>query len=112
VEAWEYYIRGADLARWIKRDENTQAQELLKRAIALDPKFAAAYALLSLTHAQMARFGWSASPEQSLQLAFEIAQKAIALDDSLGDGHAFLGFTHMLRRQYEQATAEGERRRP
>ena len=109
VEAWEYYIRGADLARWIKRDENTQAQELLKRAIALDPKFAAAYALLSLTHAQMARFGWSASPEQSLQLAFEIAQKAIALDDSLGDGHAFLGFTHMLRRQYEQATAEGER---
>ena len=109
VEAWEYYIRGADLARWVKRDENVQAQELFEKAIALDPKFAAAYALLSLTHAQMARFGWSASPEQSLQRAFEMAQKAIALDDSLGDGHAFLGFAHMLRREYEQATAEGER---
>jgi adenylate cyclase len=109
VEAWEYFMRGCDLARWIKRDENAQAQELFEKAISLDPKFALGYAFLSLTHAQKARFGWSASPEQELERAFEMAQKSIALDDSLGDGHAFLGFAHMLKREFDQATAEGER---
>jgi len=109
VEAWEHFIRGCDLVRWIKRDENTQAQELFEKAISLDPNFAAAHAFLSLTHAQNARFGWSASPEKSLQRAFEVAQKSIALDDSLEDSHVFLGFVHMLRREYDPAIAEGER---
>jgi len=109
VEAWEYLMRGGDLARWVKRDENAQAQELFEKAISLDPKFALGYAFLSLTHAQKARFGWAASPEQELERAFEMAQKSIALDDSLGDGHAFLGFAHMLKREFDQATAEGER---
>ena len=92
-----------------KRDENAQAQELLEKAISLDPKFAMAYAILSLTHAQNARFGWTASIDQSLQRALEMAQKAVALDDSLGDGHALLGFVYAIRRDYEQAVAEGER---
>jgi tetratricopeptide (TPR) repeat protein len=109
VEAWEYFIRGNDLVRQVKRDENAQAQELFEKAISLDPKFAAAYAYLSLAHAQKARLGWSASPEQELQRAFAMAHKSIALDASLGDGHAYLGFAHMLKREYDQATAEGER---
>jgi len=109
VEAWECFIRGNDLARLTKRDENAQAQELLEKAISLDPKFAMAYAILSLTHAQNARFGWTDFVDQSLQRALEMAQKAVALDNSLGDGHALLGFVYAIRRDYEQAVAEGER---
>ena len=79
------------------------ARQMLQRAIDLDPRFAAAYALLSLAHSQDWTQGWSLSP-QALEHAFELAQKAIALDETLS--------AQKQAREGHRCAAEGYRFQP
>lgn len=55
------------------------------------------------------QLGWSASRQQSLDHAFEVAQKALALDDSDSQAHAALGEIYLWKKQYERAVAESHR---
>ena len=50
--AWEYFMRGAELARRFTPKDNANARELFEKAIDLDPEFARAYASLAATHRQ------------------------------------------------------------
>ncbi len=109
VEAWETYSRGVEQDRRSSRESNAEAQRLYEKAIALDPKFAAAYAALAFSHASDARLGYSPSPARSLERAAELAQKALALDESLADGYAALSYVHLTKRQHQAAVAAAER---
>jgi hypothetical protein len=75
----------------------------------VDPKFAAAYAMLSWTHVidALGMSGTSSSPRDSLERAFRLAQEAIALDDSLPDGHMALAFVYLARKQHAEAVPAG-----
>ena len=81
---------------------------MAERAIELDPGFAGAYALLSLSHYRGWRRRWSEDSQQ-LEQAFEAAKKAVALDDSLALAHTCLAWVNVFRKQYEEAIAEGRR---
>ena len=91
------------------RFESLRQDAPFEKAIAVDPKFAAAYAFLSYIHATEVCLGLSSSPGQSLERAFELAQQAIALNDSLADAHSALAFVYLLRRRHTEAIAAGER---
>ena len=80
-----------------------------EEAIALDPAFALAYAYVGWTHFIDARYGWSASPRESIKMGFEYGQKAVALDETLDYGHIVLASIYLAKRQFEKAIAEGER---
>jgi adenylate cyclase len=81
---------------------------MAERAIELDSQYAAAYALLSLTHQVEWMWHLSEDPQQSLARATELAQRAVTLDGSLPVARWILGWCYVYQRQYEQAIAEGE----
>jgi adenylate cyclase len=89
--------------------DNAQAQQLLEKAIALDPNYAVAYAVLGLSYWIEWVSQWS-DDSQLLERAFELAQQALALDDSLPPAHELLGIVYLWRdKQHEQALAEVKR---
>jgi len=92
------------------KEGNAQARRLLEEAIALDPEYPSAYALLGSTHFMDVLLGSSKSPKKSLKQAFELEKKAIALDDSSAGAHSLLGFLYILMEgNYDKAIAECER---
>jgi len=104
MEAYDYYLRGLDYFSCLTKEANDLARQMHQKAIDLDPKFAAAYALLGLTHSQEWSMGWSQDP-RSLEHAFELAQRALAIDDSLPSGYAILGEVYLWKKQHEKAIA-------
>jgi TolB-like protein/Flp pilus assembly protein TadD len=102
LEAYDYLLRGAESLYRGTKEANAQARQLFERAIALDPKYAGAYAWLGWTYFDL--------DSQNLERAFELAQKAIALDDSQPDAHHLLSWVYLWgKNQPEQALAEAER---
>ena len=107
LDAYDALLRG-QAYMWRSREANVQARQLFEQAIALDPQYAAAYAVLSWTYFVEWGFQWSQDP-QLLAQAFAVAQRAVGLDDSLPLAHTMLGVAYLWQKQHEQAIAEGER---
>jgi TolB-like protein len=108
LEAFDYFMRGSEYLNRFTEHENRQATQMFEKAIALDPRYAAAYTRLAMTHLHEWNFGWSRDP-QSLQRAFELVQKATALDDSVPEAHRTLGRVYLWKKQHETAIAEHEK---
>ena len=108
VEAYELYLLGTDIYRRKSQENLAQARKLFERAIALDPRFAAAYARLSHTYFHEWDSGWTAG-SAGLERAIELARTAVALNNDSPDAHEQLGFMYLQTRQYDQAIAEVQR---
>jgi adenylate cyclase len=108
LEAYDYYLRGWQLASRNTKETNVQARQMFEKALELDPQYAGAYTGLGFTYWLEWFSQWSADP-QNLARAEEMLQKATALDESLPRAHAALGMVKLLQKQYAQATAEMER---
>src|SRR5262245_11562699 len=79
AEAWELFMRGTELYRRFTPKYNADARALFERAIALDQKFARAYANLSATHRQDWILGWTQNRDDSELLAYTKVDKAVDL---------------------------------
>jgi tetratricopeptide (TPR) repeat protein len=90
------------------QDSFTRAQQMFEKAIALDEKFAGAYAALSWTAVTVWYFQWSPDP-QTLERGLALAQRAVALDDSLPTAHLASGLVYLMKKQHAQSIAEAER---
>jgi len=82
---------------------------LCRQAIAIDPQYAAAYALLSAAYAMGGAQSLTPQPQEFVPLAQAAAKKALELDDSLGEAHISMGTCRLL--DWEFAEAERETRR-
>jgi len=109
LEAYLKVLEGRKYFFRLNKENNARAQELFEQAIALDPKYAMAYATSSMTHMWDVFLGSSKSPKHSLAKAIELAQKAIAMDDSLAYAHLQLGWLLTINREHEKGIAEAER---
>jgi len=105
MEAYDFYLQGAEYQNRYTKESNVLARQMFERAIVLDPGFAVAYGALGFTHFHDWTFGWSRDP-QSLEHAFELAQRTLDLDDSLPWGHHLLGKVYLWKKQHEKAIAE------
>jgi adenylate cyclase len=108
LEAYDYFLRGYEYHSRFTKDATAQARQMYEKALALDPQYAEAKALLSWTYLAEWVFQWSADP-QNLEHAFELARQAVTLDDSLPQAHWQLCWVYELKQQHDQAIAEGER---
>jgi len=110
IAAYELYLRGNDPLLTRSDSAAREGLEYFRQAIALDPKYAAAYAGLARMQSRIA-FGDDAElPHRDrLALAEQAALKAVALDDSLGDAHAALGSARADN--YQMTLAETELQR-
>jgi adenylate cyclase len=91
------------------KEGNLLARKLAEEAMALDPKYPRPYLILAGCHTGDVFYGWSKSPEKSLEQALELAQKAIFLDESDPGGYIVLSSVYMFKREHERAIAEAER---
>jgi len=108
-EAYEYFLRALEIGRRFTKEDNAEARRLYEKAIALDPNYAHAWQEIGRLHYRDARFGWTDTPVQSLELAEEFAQKTLAMDDSDAVAYATLSLVYMARKQHEKAVAYGEK---
>ena len=108
VDAYEWYLRGMDLALMRTTAGGERALGYFQRAIAADSSFAAAYAGLVrvyLGNADDAR----GDRGESYARAERAALRAVALDPSLAEAHGALGWVRVGRQDWR--AAEGEFRR-
>ena len=107
-EAYSYFLRGEAL-RTAEEDainNSPRAVEMFERAVALDPKFALAFARLAKTHADIY---WANTDRTAKRLALvrAAAETAVRLDPELPEAHLALGFYYYWGfHDYERALAE------
>jgi adenylate cyclase len=108
LDAYLKCLEARELIYRFNKDATLLARQRAEEAIALDPEYSSAHAILGKTHIMDIFFGWSASPRESLGRAFESAKKAIALDDSDFQAHLDLSLVYLLKREHDKAVEEGE----
>jgi adenylate cyclase len=109
LEAYEYVLRARPAFQRPARADLAEARVLLRRAIALDPNYAAAYAALAETYHVATVMGWAESPTETLSRAEELANKALSINDSEVRARIILGRVHIFHQRYEQAKMEMDR---
>src|SRR5437016_11252129 len=88
-------------------DDSLKAEELFEQAIKLDPKFAAAFAGLSMVESWMYH-GFEPTPARREKARLN-ADESLRLAPNLAEGHLALGFSYYYcDRDYERALAEFE----
>jgi len=109
IEAYLKYLQSLTYRHKMNKEANALARQLMEEAIALDPQYSNAYAMLSLSIFEEVVIGASKSPRESLERAVELAKKAIALDDSNSMAHLALIFPYGFLREYDRALSEAEK---
>jgi len=109
ADAYEHFMRGRYLWNKRTRDSLMQSVQCFERAIAIDPRYALAYAGLATSwiHAGVrAALSRSFRPREAMPKARAAAEKALALDATLSEAHAALGQVLFI---YEWKRDEGLR---
>jgi len=89
-EAYDYYLRAKPYYGIQTQEENGVAIELLEKAVALDPNFAAAYAALGTAY-EVRSFEIEPQQKEWEEKASAAIQKALQLDPSLAEGYVARG---------------------
>jgi DNA-binding SARP family transcriptional activator/Tfp pilus assembly protein PilF len=111
AEAHDLYLQGRFFRRQLREDFPLRAIEVLERAVALAPEFAAAHAELALAYAYV----FSIFDPSRLDLrdkGFLASERALALDPAQPDAHLARGrllWTPALGFQHAQAAREFEK---
>ncbi len=105
AEANEYYERALLFGGTGARHDPPQMRRMLERALALDPKFAAARAQYAFTHMLLLLQGDSNDPSW-LYKAQEEARQALQDDPACGLAHSSLAGTHLIQGRKELVPGE------
>jgi adenylate cyclase len=108
MRAHEFYLRGRQLVRRVGVQEWRQSPALFRRAIELDPEYAAAYAGLADVLAQLLLWRF-VKPEEVLSEATRAAHRALDLAPDLAEAHVALGHVRSLTGDNDGATRSFER---
>jgi DNA-binding winged helix-turn-helix (wHTH) protein/tetratricopeptide (TPR) repeat protein len=90
AEAYDLFLRGKVHLRRENQTDNAAAIGLLERAIALEPKFAAAHAMLATAYATRIAF-FAPADAAALERAQVAAGRALDLDPGLAEAHYAAG---------------------
>lgn len=105
----DLYLHGTYLLEQRTPETLEQARSDFENAIALDAKFAPAYASLAETYDLLREYSTLPS-EKAYPLARQAAQRALALNPNLAEAHAALGYEEFFW-EWDKTRAESEFRR-
>jgi TolB-like protein/Flp pilus assembly protein TadD len=108
-DAWDLVLRGIVELRRYTRDSNKEAEALFLRAAEFDPDYARAWANVAYTLSVRGVFGWTETPEETIDEAMRYAEKALALDESIPQAHLALHSIRLRRKQIDKAIESGNR---
>ncbi len=101
TKAYETYLKGNQLLLNRKAEEIEEAIQLFKEAIALDDKFALAYARLAIAYAHLSIYG-NIDIKKVPDLIRDNADRALLLDNTLGTAYAALANYYDLKLEFEK----------
>ena len=108
-EAYKLVLKAMHAYGKLSSEGTRHAIALCEQAIEVDPKYAAAYAWLSVIYNHLVYFGYSEVTEFYAR-ARAAAKKALELDETLAEAHFSLGMV-LLRQNWNFSGAERELRR-
>lgn len=109
MRAYECVLAAKLLHHRSTREDNTQAQILLNRALAMDPNYAHAHAWKACVLGQCWIYGWCADRDATFEQVASELEIALALDDNDADVHRILAALNLTRHDFEKATYHQER---
>jgi TolB-like protein/Tfp pilus assembly protein PilF len=109
MSAFDYELRGRRHAQSYNQELNFEARELLRKAIELDPDYAAAYASLACSYCVESEAAWGGAREEVLKQACNYARKAVELDGFDSAAHAAMGKAYLAMGKFELAEAHLDR---
>jgi adenylate cyclase len=104
-EAYDMFLRAREMTHDLTKESHLKSIELSKRVIDLDPHFAGGYSNLSFLLSRGIKQGWSKSPREDLEEAFELAKKSIFVDDKFPLSYLALAATYVLQGRQDDAVA-------
>ena len=106
LQAYQLFLQGRQLLGSYTTDAMVGSLAFFSRAIARDPEFASAHAMLATVHAQLAEMGVF-DPGSAYARASEAVEQALRIDPDLDTAHCALGFLKAVR-EYDWLGAERE----
>lgn len=98
VDAFDYYLRGVELADFLTAADSVGAEEAFLEALRIDPDYAAAHAQLSIVLSMQVEFSWAADISGTAARAAHHAKRAVSLKPELPMAHFALG--RLLSRRF------------
>jgi adenylate cyclase len=109
MKAYEKALESLEHFRRFNPDDFILCRKKAEEALALDPNYPFAVALLAWSHLAEVWNGWSKSPGDSMKKAVELGQKTLALDENYEGAHSLLGSIYLVQRQWDKAIEAGQR---
>jgi hypothetical protein len=108
LDAYDMYLRGRHWFYRFTEEGFRRSIVALDGAIALDPRFARAWAGIAETHAEFCIEGFvGSSPEESIMQAKAAVGRALEIDQELAEAHGILGLIRFVF-DFDWAGAERE----
>lgn len=110
ADAYQAYLMGVNF--WNRRTKENLAKGIsyLEQAVAKDPNFAQAHAILADCYFLSGTDEYKTRPmEEALARAESSADRALSIDDNIAEAHTVKACIYMNRRQQEEAAAEFRR---
>ena len=111
LEAFDLYLQASNkfTIGEIGSAEKLAARGLIAKAVALDPDWAEAHAMMG-AHYILPVYGYySRNPREDMALGISALKRALQLDPSNNIAHLMMGIALYIRRQYDQAFQSFER---
>lgn len=106
IDAWGHVVRAIGLVNKVERTQNEAARRLLERAIAIDPGYARAHAILSWAVWWAALCYWYPDRTSAIEIAAGHARDALALDPADPWARMVAGMCHSTSGRHERALVE------
>jgi adenylate cyclase len=109
LEAYLKLMQARQYLQGYNKESAALARRFTEQAIALDPRYAAAYATLCRVQMVQANLTFNKNPREAWEQAVKLGQKAITLDDSNALAHATLSMTYVWLKEHDKAVSEAEK---
>ncbi len=108
-DAYDVLLQGLELLQRFNPEDNLAARELFKKAAALDPDYARAYANVAWSYSTDVNFNWTDDPEEAIRLGLDYAEQAAALDEDIPQIHLTRSLLYAAQRQHDAAVVSARR---
>ena len=110
IDAYLKIWKGYQIFMNLTKEGNSQARELAKEVIALDPHYPEGYTLLGWTYVMGVRFRTDENfIKQRLKQAEELVKKALELNNFLAEPHMLLSYAYRRQQKWDLALSAAEK---
>src|SRR4029453_18575684 len=106
---YEHFMKGRTLYVNFARHTHAQARIEFERALAINPSYTPALAILGFTLTDQARFDWEKDQATTYEAALECAARAVEVDPDSDEAYITVGYVRLYQRRHEDAVAAGEK---